>query len=202
MQQLIVRNQGPIAELSMPSSWLMHTEEFRGYGQRTLIQLVPIRQSDQPDWNTTISVFYRGFPVSDAGAASFNQLLAQLKPGTSSKLLFGDSLKDLTEILGDTTAGDNQYTNPVQPGSDNVPMFFVQSAQLADLNGRTVLAVEGYFTTETGEPLRYFSGVFIDTDGTGAVIHEVFLQSKSKDDMMMQKSVYRNALKSIKWADA
>jgi hypothetical protein len=200
MQQLIVRNQGPIAELSVPSSWLMHTEEFRSYGQRTLIQLVPLRQSEQLDWNTTISVFYRGFPVSDAGAAQFKQLLAQLNPGGSPKLLFGDTLKDMAEIMGDTTTGDNQYTNPAQPGSDNVPMFFVQSAQLIDLNGRIVLAVEGYFTTENGEPLRYFAGVFIDTDGTGAVIHEVFLQAKVKDEMMMQKSVYRNAVKSIKWA--
>jgi hypothetical protein len=199
-QQLIVRDQGPIAELSVPSSWVMHTEEFRSYGQRSLVQLLPLRQSDQLDWNTTISVFYRGFPVSEAGAARFHQLLKQILPNQAPKFVFGDTLKDLAEILGDTTVGDNQYTNPPRPGSDMLPLFFLQTAQIADLNGRIILSIEGYFTKENGDPLRYFSGIFIDTDGSGAIIHEVFLQAKSKDEMMMQKSVYRNALKSIKWA--
>lgn len=187
---LALSDRGPIKNIQFPNGWQQTDSTTGGVGNRSIETYGP-----PSDKGVGISVFYGGLPTSDAGARAFTQLLTD-KPATGGpQQLTADEIKSVADALGRLNVGDNQYTNT---GRYRPPVFHIDSARTEQVNGRTVLAVEGDFVDMNGKPVKGFSGVFADTDGTGKRIQQVYLQG-APDKVPQYKKQLEETLSSIEW---
>ncbi len=114
-------------------------------------------------------------------------------------------IRELAEVMGSGTVGNNQFTNKVAAGSKSAPTFHLRSAHTMKLNGKTVLSVQGDFV-EPQDPLRKpvnaYEGIFVDggiDPCTGRrKIQEVFMHGPASRLMLYRKQ-FVNTLNSIEW---
>jgi len=104
-----------------------------------------------------------------------DKLLSENENLSKPKELLPTEIKNLVNVIGSTTAGDNQYTNSAKPPDPRSPAFHMLSAHLMPLNGKTVLEVQGNFVTNTGAKGKEFKGIFIPSGENGERIKEFFL---------------------------
>ncbi len=187
---LALSDRGPIKNIQFPNGWQQTDSTAGGVGNRSVETYGPAG-----DNSVGISVFYGGLPTADAGAKAFAQLLKD-KPATNGpQTLTADEIKGVADALGRLNVGDNQYTNT---GRYRPPVFHIDSARTVQVNGRTVLSVEGAFVDMNGKPVKGFNGVFADTDGSGKRIQQVYLQG-APDKLLQYKRQFDQTLSSIEW---
>lgn len=118
--------------------------------------------------------FYRGTRVSEAVGKDFQKVIEQaphiLKPA---------EVESLKEIL-------REKANPQS--------FKTLIAKTEDIDGKRVLLIEG---SHAGSQIETRS-IFVDTDGTGTAIQEIFFQAP-KPEYTKHLPVATAALKSIRW---
>jgi hypothetical protein len=209
---------GAIHEMTVPPSW----GGFQGRassGSMYTFKPLSTRALQLASAEVMIGSYQHPENKDKKDAEVFHQLLSA--PVTAPKLLYSDTRPDtdkatqdlfkvLSSALGTNTIGDNQIVSPAKNADSRRPSFHVDSARLENVNGKTVLAVDGWFTQQdqagriklaadnTPEKRRY-SGIFIDADGSGAKVQELFFSADDKDSYLSNKSVFRSAIKSIKW---
>jgi hypothetical protein len=76
----------------------------------------------------------------------------------------------------------------------NPEVFHILSARTQDLNGKRVLLLEGRYT----EIQKDLYEVFIDADGTGRVVQEVYFLAPKIEYLHYLKAV-KIAFSSIEW---
>lgn len=179
------------ASISLPGSW--NRDERSIGGPRTLITF-----SNNND-SATLSLYDRGKDVRASSAKYFNDILSANANLKNPKALNPDEIKNLAEVMGSTTAGDNQYVNPYKQPDPRSPAFDLKSAELVSVNGRTVLEVKGNFFDNTGRPGKEYRGIFVPSGANGASIKEFFLQSQDKASFGKHEKDYEDAVHSIKW---
>jgi hypothetical protein len=209
---------GAIDQIAVPPSWA----GFQGRSTSgSMYTFKPVsKRVLQPASPEVMIGSYQHPEIKDKKLADvFHQLLSA--PVTAPRLLYSDTrperdkstqdlFKGLSSVLGTNTIGDNQIISPAKNADSRRPSFHIDSARLENINGKTVLAVDGWFTEQdqagrtklaadnTPEKRRY-SGMFIDEDGSGAKVQELFFSADDKDSYLSNKSVFRSAIKSIKW---
>jgi len=167
-----IENQGQIDSIDFPEGWVAGKPQPNpGIGARSYREVF---RKDNPD--TSVSFFYRGLPINDQSAHNFRDVLS--KPPHALSEQEKESLKD---VLSTKT--------PV--GSDQ---FKMTDARVEDLNGKKVLVVEGQYT-KSGDKIH---AVYVDADGTGRVVQEIFYQSPADQYAKYWKQADR-AFKSIDW---
>lgn len=187
---LALSDRGPIKNIQFPNGWQQTDSTTGGIGNRSIETYGP-----PGDRSIGISVFYGGLPTSDTGAKAFTQLLKDKPAESGPQQLTAEDIKSIADALGRLNVGDNQYTNT---GRYRPPVFHIDSARTEQMNGRTVLSVQGNFVDMNGKPVKGFNGIFADTDGTGKRIQQVYLQGPP--DMMPQyKNQLDETLSSIEW---
>jgi hypothetical protein len=115
------------------------------------------------------------------------------------KTLLPTDIKNLTEVLGTSTAGDNQFVNSLKPPDQRAPAFHLLSAQLIPVNGKTVLEVRGHFFDQSGAKGKEYGGIFVSSGADGTSIRELFLQADDLSTFSKHEMEYRRAVQSIKW---
>ncbi|MBE7446598.1 MAG: hypothetical protein HS132_15740 [Planctomycetia bacterium] len=198
-------------KFAAPATWMRGTENSN-IGQRTKITFQPSMQSD-----LEISAYYRGLPIGEKSGQAFHDLIAANSNLNAPRVLFAEKLdpvgttlapsaaeaellKSLTDVMGISTTGDNQITNPHKPPHPYAPAFHVESVQLRPVNGTSVLEVEGAFVDDQGKPRNYYKGVFLDFDRTtGRHIHQVFLQGSDKTAFTQNNVSYEASVNSLVW---
>ncbi len=170
-RQAEVSQDGAIKSFTLPSGWSAGDNASGGIGQRHIERFNP-----PLDKSVEISVYYRGLPISDPGAGAFQDILKAKPAAQRPEMLTADEVRKLQEAMGTMTIGDNQYTNP-STNPRYAPVFHVNAAYTTRLNGKTVLGVEGSFVDETGKRINDYTGYFIDRDGNGKNIQEIFYQA-------------------------
>lgn len=139
---------GQIESITIPDGW----EEL--YEKREREVPFTIRQFHPPEDETAIlSFFYRGRRIDEEGSDRFRTLLN--KPAHS---LSQEEFYALSSVLRDKTDPEE---------------YQVVIAKTEDFNGKRVLIVEGRYLG-TSEDNRH---MFIDSDGTGGAIQEVYYQA-------------------------
>jgi hypothetical protein len=198
--------------ISMPDNWQMKEMGVAPPGY--------LFRADAPKAaDTHISVYSRGRSLNSDDQHAIKSAIdsAQGKP----KLLFDSSwdvngtykndparkqaveqqMKSLAGVLGESQLGDNQFTNNKRPPDPGAPVFHIERAEVQNINGKQVLAIEGYYPSiKDGSPERFFTGIFAPKDeGGGTVVHEAFLQSNDKMQFVANKAPFRKTLNSIHW---
>jgi hypothetical protein len=177
--------------ISLPSHW-NRSENPMG-GRRMMTNF------SSPTDDAKLSLYDRGINVREQSAAYFNQLLADNKSISAPKVLLPQQIRNLTDVMGVSNAGDNQFTNGYAYPNPKSPAFHLSSAQLIPLNGRVALEVQGNYVTQSGKPGMQYQGIFVPSGANGASIKEFFLQTQTAESFAKHQKEYRTALKSIKW---
>lgn len=152
-----------------------------------------------PGDSANLVLFERGMPVNVQSSRAFDKLISENANLTKPKELMPTEIKNLTQVLGSTTVGDNQYTNSAKPPDPRSPAFNLLSAHLMSLNGRTILEVQGNFVSATGVKGKEFKGIFVPSGENGERIKQFYLQADNATDAAIHQREYKQALQSIKW---
>lgn len=179
-------------KLVVPETWVGVKDKFPELPGKAMTEFHP---PGNPDLQ--IAVLYRGRPENEQAGEKFHRLLAANADLKLPKVLTPEQIKDLNPIMG-YVIGDNQYKGSINP-LYGPGKFHLSTAKLMSVNGKTVLAAEGELHDRAGKTLSYFSGVFIDSDGTGRNVHEIFLQTQNSEDFEKSKPIFQNTLKSVEW---
>jgi len=206
------KNLDAIEQMELPASWA----RFDQVGSRS--SSVVFRPADNP--STEIGFLERNRPVDDKSAALFENLVGSILP--TPRVLYSDKdganaqneqlFKTLASALGSSLVGDNQLSCPQTGPACRKPAFHLDSARVETINGKNVIAVDGWFTQmdekaqpkmdHDGPAKRYYSGIFFDaagSGGSGGKVDEMYLTADDKASFMSNKAVYRSATQSIKW---
>ncbi|MBC7997241.1 MAG: hypothetical protein IAF58_04830 [Leptolyngbya sp.] len=200
--------------MTVPSSWQLDSDNSNsGGGYRHTF--------NYPNQDVELAVSGRNAPLSDKDGKSFHKLLTDNPDLRNSKVLYDKSwdtdpkfkddparqqalkemMKNLTNVLGPSHMGDNQFVNRAGPTDKYAPAFHVDRLELKNVNGKTVLAAEGYFVNnKTGKPSSHFSGIFAEkrTEG-GSIVNQISLQSGDKFAHEANRLTYEKTLKSVTW---
>lgn len=141
--------------------------------------------------SSTISLFYRGKPISEKDGKQFVDLINK-KAARADWNLSEDEIRQLRGAMGQIV-GDNQFTNPADP------LFRIEQARVRTFDGKPVLEVRGQYLDADGKPARNFNGVYIPVDASGTKIQEVMLQSHASRDFSPLLSQFDATLRSIRF---
>ncbi len=184
---------GQIKEITLPEGWVEAPAE-KGLSTVTLRMFHPEGKND-----ISINLYYRGQPLDEDSARTFHNLLSARAGSHAPEKLSPLEIRSLDRAMGYTTVGDNQYTNSARRGDRNYPVFNLATAEVLPVNGRTTLKVTGTFQDQNGMPLNEYCGYFIDADGQGKNVDEIFYQAKTRGKYMLHVKDFENTLKSIQW---
>lgn len=160
---------GQIDEMKLPSGWQEGPEAKPTGGSSLYREFHP---ADHPD--VKLNFYYRGRRISEQAGKTFHDLLQ--KPA---HILQGAELDGLKEVLRDKS---------------NPESFKTLMAKTEDIAGKRVLVVEGHYPASDLET----RSLFIDSDGTGTAVQEVFYQAP-RADYSKYLPAANTAIKSIIW---
>lgn len=163
-----LEDQGQIDKMTLPQGWV---DGKLPPGATTSGTLKLFSPPDDPD--ARFGFFYRGQRMSDGSSAAFKRVLE--KPA---HVLTASEIKDLKEVMRDK-----------DPAS-----FKTLVVRTEDLNGKRVLIVEGNYTGFNHDAYS----MYIDSDGTGSAVQEVWFEAAKPSYMKRLKSV-KDSLATIKW---
>lgn len=206
-----MQNLGAIKSIDLPAGLIKsnQSEPFRG----NMIKFYAARDS-----STEFGFLqHTGRQVNQQSADTFHRLLKDNTNLAAPLVLYNEAsgpptqqtrelMSRLSTVLGATTLGDNQLT---ATGS-RTPAFHLESMRLETINGKTVLAIDGWYrqkdqmgnwkTEPDGSPSkRRYTGIFIDGDGAGKAAHELYLLSDTEGQFNTYNQKYKKSLQSIKW---
>lgn len=144
-----------------------------------------------------MSLFFRGRKLDAAAAKAFKSVLK--KP---SHPLKEQEFKDLSRVM--LNMGDNQYVDAELRGS-RPPNCIIQMAETGSINGKPVLVVQGTFQNSNSEPINECCNVFVDGEGTGEYVFEVYIVVPAKlgaSIFQQQLGLFRGSIATIEWADS
>lgn len=143
-----------------------------------------------------ISLFFRGRKLDATAAAAFKKVLRQ-----PSHPLKEQEFLDLSRVM--LNMGDNQYIDPDLRGSQP-PNCVIQMAETGSINGKSVLVVQGTFQDSKGKPVNECCNVFIDGEGSGQYVFEIYLVVPAQlgpSIFQQQLGLFRGSIATIEWAD-
>ena len=179
------------SSISLPDSWNRASAQGGGRAQITVFT--------SPDGTAQMFLFDRGIPVKKESATALKKLLSDNANLTRARELAPREIRKLSDVLGVTTIGDNQFVNPLKQPGPKAAVFHIFTAQLIPVNGKPVLEVQGNFFDDTGKKNKEYRGIFVSSGVDGATIKEFFVQAKNIVNLARHSREYRRALQSIKW---
>ena len=143
-----IEGMEPVASISVPAHWTVSSES-PSFG-RTMAT-ISFHPPDSP--GLTLSLFYRGFPISDSEAAKFRRVLAK----GAHRLSVEELDAACSQIVGNLS---------------DASAFDIQSASVEILAGEPALVVDGFWKTSD----KRFHGLFIPRDVTHQEVQEIYFE--------------------------
>lgn len=186
---------GPLKSFTIHSSWKRCTYRIPGSG-RPELPVISFQPDHHPD--TELGVFFRGRLESPEVGAKFATLLREHQTSTKEITpLTPKQIAEITEVLDLT--GFNQFAfPPAEYGC--IPDFNLRSAEVKTPSNKPVLAVDGEFVAQ-GTTDTWYRGIYIDADGSGRKIYELFLRSANRDSFYKFLKHFNEAVASICWEE-
>jgi hypothetical protein len=141
-----------------------------------------------------LTFFFRGLPIDDKSARYFLELLQDKPANNGPQQLSAEEIKSLFMVLGLSTVGNNQYSNPAPAEALMPPAFQLEIAETIAVNGKTVLRVSGCFRGGT-----HYRGIFFPGSYDGRIVEELFCQSEDKERLKEIIDDLDGVLKTIDW---
>lgn len=198
----VIVRQGAIKGMELPSRFEKGEEELGGMGNNWTIPYHPPGRKD-----VELTFHYRGTPETGISATGCKLLLEKKphfifkRPEKAFKIResVNNTLEALAPILGN--AGDNQVTN-TNTGMRG-PRFNVDKVETIDVNGKTVIAVNGFFHSYKAldDLQTFYYGIFYDAtpESIDAQIEEFFYQAETKKAFTEFWEDFYRALNTIVW---
>lgn len=165
-----ITNLGQLKKMDMPPGW----EEGPDYTKRQhSASYHEFHPNGEPECQ--LGFYYRGRRTSEAAGRNFHNILER-----PAHALSEGEYMSLKEVLRDKA---NQPED-----------FMVRAARTEDLNGRRVLVVEGRYTGNQNDTKH----IFIDTDGSGTAVQEIFFQAP-KDKFPTYINDASRAMQTLRW---
>lgn len=162
-------NIGQIRKMTIPPAW----EKGPDYNNRehagSYKEFHPYGKTD-----CQLGFYYRGRRTSETAGQNFKEVLEQ-----ESHELTPTEYSSLEETLRDKARAED---------------FTVKNARTEEINGKRVLIVEGRYNKNQNDSTH----MFIDTDGTGTAVQEVFFQAP-KEQYAKYAGAAKTAMESIRW---
>lgn len=186
---------GPLKSFSLNSCWKRRTYRIAGSG-RPELPVISFQPENHPD--TELGVFFRGRLESVDAGAKFAALLREHQNAAREITpLTPKQIAEITEILDLT--GFNQYAFP--PAEHGfVPDFNLRSAEVKTIGGKPLLVIDGEFLSQSTTS-NWYSGIYIDADGSGRKVYELFLRSDSRESFFKFLKHFHDSVASIEWAE-
>ncbi|MBX9567827.1 MAG: hypothetical protein K2X77_02990 [Candidatus Obscuribacterales bacterium] len=162
---------GQIQNITIPPSWEEHFEERERAVPFTMRYFHP-----QDDENAMLAFFYRGRRLDKVNGEKFRKVLE-----SPAHVLNQHEFEDLRAVLRDKNDPEE---------------FQVVIAKTEDFNGKRVLIIEGRYLG-IAEDNRH---MFIDSDGTGTAVQEVFYQAHRSIFPRFYKAA-AGAMRTIQWKE-
>lgn len=193
--QAEVTNFGTLKRIVAPEGWELEDSAEPGLSARRL-KLFHVPGARE----INISVFQRGAPISE-NSANYLLVLLKSKPAMQApQPLNLEEVLALTEVLGYSTVGDNQFTNDAKRGTRDYPVFAMELAETAMINGKTVLRVSGNFQDLQAISTMEYKGLYFTDGQSGRIVEEVFYQAPSRVPFLKHLPQFEECLKTIEWA--
>lgn len=164
----VVANHGQIGSMPLPKEW---KELSRTPNNESLASVKEYSPKGAPDFK--MSLYFRGHPTSEEAGKNFKDVLARPAHELSREEI--GKLGETLDVLANKDA------------------FEISSAKTEDIRGRRVLNVAGTFK-ESG---KQFQGIFINADGTGSTVQEVYIEGKESFKTYAPEA--RKSIESLRW---
>lgn len=164
------RDYGQIANMAMPEGWVPGERVNNIVGNSSFRQFHP---KNSPE--ARLCFYYRGRRIAQSAGTRFLQLLSK-----EPHLLNAKEIAEVAAVLRDKAHAG----------------FKLFKAKTERINGKMVLIVEGRFV-EIQQDARC---MFIDTDGSGTAIQELYFQAPSSKYLSYAGQA-RQAMESILWKE-
>lgn len=184
-------NVSGIKSVDVPNSWTQTTDSYLG-GRGLVSTFSPGGNSDM-----VLSVLDKGTRLNADQSKNLDSVLSLADSNGRPKVLLPSQIRSVTDALGKTTVGDNQYVNTAKPPDPAAPVFKIMAAQVITVDGRPVIEVEGQFLDENGQRLKDYIGIY--GKGEDGKINQMFMQTSSKDEYLKGRKIYKDALQSLDW---
>jgi hypothetical protein len=149
--------------------------------------------------DVTINVFYRGNPIAAESSNALRRIQQDKPAANGPEKLSPDEIRELSQVFGRNTVGDNQYTNDAPKGSHDYAVFHINTAETFKLNGQTVLKVAGTFQDENAVPVTEYQGYLFESKDDPQQIEEIFFQAPNKDKYLQYVKLFEDSLSSLQW---
>lgn len=164
-----VTDLGQISKMNLPTGWEEGVQQQHRQHAASYQEFHPVGEPE-----CQLGFYYRGRRTSELAGQRFRDLLN--KPPHA---LSRDEIDSLKEIVRDKySPADFQCSN----------------ARTVDIGGKRVLLLEGRYKAIQQDSKH----LFIDSDGTGTAVQEIFFQAP-KDKFANYAKVAEQSMKSIKW---
>jgi hypothetical protein len=168
-----------------PSTWtLMQSDDQEGRAG------APIAVTYDTNQDFRVSFFYRGVPVDTVSAESVRRLIVDRDVTRLSSRLSEGEIIELTAVLGATSLGDNQWSNPAPSSDPAAPNFRLAQAEVRRINGVNVLWVSGAFRSGTA-----CTCVLVPHPQDPRIIEELFSETEADSETTTQEQA--SCLQSI-----
>ncbi len=164
-----LNEHGQIKHMEMPGGWQAGPDYSKRLHSGTYQEFHPPGQED-----CQLGFYYRGRRTSESAGELFKNTLDQ-----EPHQLSGAEYASLQEIVRDKAKSAD---------------FTLKGAHTEELNGKMVLVVEGRYNANQNDAKH----VFLDADGTGTAVQELFFQAP-KDKFGKYIGASDRAMKTINW---
>ena len=181
---------GPVECISLPGNWERRESDHLARG--SLVEFAPKDGS-----SLLVTVLQTGRPLSDTSLATLRQVFDHQSRSNVPKALTTQEITSLTEVLGRTTLGDNQFSNNHRHPDPQAPAFNLISAMTSTINGKPVLEIKGAFLDDHGNPQNYYRGILVL--GKENVMEQLYMQNPTQEALNQNNSRFREIINSIRW---
>ena len=172
----------------MPTSWSREDSYCRG-------PRIKFTQSHASQ--TSIVILQENKGISGESKKFYLDLLERKGNSKLPRQLNAKEIKNLREILGSSTVGDNQFSRQSIAAMSHTPAFDLASAQLIELNNMLVLEVKGAFVNNQSAPLNYTRAIMLVCNDNRVL--KIFLQTPSQDEFISGTRIFSELISSINW---
>ncbi len=162
-------NQGQIVRLDMPAGWVQSPEK---HTLPATANFVEFHNEKTPE--AKVCTYFRGHRISPSAGKTFKSLVK-----AAPHKLSQEEFLQLGEVVRDKAKDKD---------------FELKKSETINLNGKTVLLVEGTYR----EIKQSAHAIFIDAEGSGEVVQELFYQAPTASYPLYLNEV-EEAFKKITW---
>jgi hypothetical protein len=169
--RLVVEDLGRIAKLHIPEHW----QETSSKPTQDWAQISYSRDFSPPNASeATLSIYFRGFLISESSAQRFLQLLIEPPHKLATQEI--NSINQVLSRIADEEA------------------FAIREISTKDLSGCRVLIIDGEWKTSQTQ----FQGLMVAADVYGREIQEIFFEAPASS-FMKYANVVTDSIRKINW---